>query len=86
MAHIPSVTDETSAGLRRLMREAAATQDDLGAAVGVTGSAITHKLAGRRAWSQDEINAVLNFLSRRLRRRVKYEEVFRSHLVGAERR
>lgn len=65
------------------LREAGVTQDEVGAALGISGSAINHKLAGRRGWKQDEITNLLAFLSRRLRRRVTYEQVFRPGKVPA---
>jgi len=52
------------------------TQTELGEALGMTGAAVSRKLAGLRHWKLAEVRRALEFLSGRLGRLVTYEEVF----------
>jgi transcriptional regulator with XRE-family HTH domain len=52
------------------------TQVELADALGVTRGAINHKVAGRRPWGKENIDAALAFLAERLGRPVTYEEAF----------
>jgi transcriptional regulator with XRE-family HTH domain len=62
--------------MRALLDSHGITQAQLGEALGMTGPAISRKLAGLRAWKLVEIQRALEFLSVRLERPVTYEEVF----------
>lgn len=74
-----------SSSAESLLRAAGLTQEAVGEELGITGSAVNHKLAGRRPWLQRELDAVLALLSRKLGRRVTYEEAFApSELVAHE--
>lgn len=66
----------SQSNLETLIHAAELTQDEIGEVLGIEGSAVNHKLAGRRRWYREEINKFLALLSARLRRRVKYEEAF----------
>ena len=52
------------------------TQTELGEALGMSGAAVSRKLAGLRHWKLAEVRRALEFLSGRLGRVVTYEEVF----------
>jgi transcriptional regulator with XRE-family HTH domain len=52
------------------------TQTELGEDLGMTGAAVSRKLAGLRHWKLIEVRSALEFLSERLGRAVTYEEVF----------
>jgi transcriptional regulator with XRE-family HTH domain len=62
--------------LEALVKKHGITQEELGQVIGVSASAVSHKLAGRRPWFQDEVNKILPFLTGRLGRPVTYEEIF----------
>lgn len=68
--------------LASLIGQIDASRDEVGAVIGTTGSAVSHKLSGRRPWKRAEIDAVLALLSARLGRRVTYEEAFGSPAAG----
>lgn len=66
-----------------LVKKAGLTQEEIGEALGVTQSSVCRKLAGTRPWSQQEVAAILALLSKRLGRRVTYEQVFGAVGVSA---
>lgn len=51
------------------------TQREAGAACGLDHSSVSHKLAGRRPWSLDELRALQAVLSERLGRPVSLDEM-----------
>ncbi len=51
-------------------------QGELAQALGVSGPAVSRKLAGVRGWKLGEVHRVLAFLSERLGRPVDFAEVF----------
>lgn len=67
--------------IETVLDEAGLTQEQVGQALGLTGSAINHKLAGRRPWKQDEVSSLLALLSERLNRAVTYESLFPAAVV-----
>ena len=62
--------------LGEMIRRANLTQEEVGRALGVSQSAACRKLAGQRSMTQRDVTALLALLSKRLRRRVTYEQVF----------
>lgn len=79
-----------SVKLEALLKEADLNQDEVGSVLGVTGSAISHKIAGRREWSLIDASKVAALISARLGRRISIEEAFAGIVVvpslGARRR
>jgi len=64
--------------LRNLLGKHGISQAELAKGLGMGRSTISLKLSGSRRWRQEEINRVLDFLQRRLGRRLTYEKVFRN--------
>ncbi len=62
--------------LEQHLDEADSSQTELASVLGLTPSAVSNKIAGRRPWLQDEIDATLAFLSERLGRQIRYEDAF----------
>lgn len=63
-------------GLKALLDKHGISQRELAHAIGKSDAAVSRLLNGSTMASQDTINDVLAFLSKRLRRRVTYEQVF----------
>jgi transcriptional regulator with XRE-family HTH domain len=61
--------------IREALDRIGLTQGDLASAMGVDPSTISNKLAGRRSWSREEINAALAFL-RKFEPGLSYEQLF----------
>jgi|CXWL01.1.fsa_nt_gi transcriptional regulator with XRE-family HTH domain len=59
------------------------TQSDVALALGVDNSTISHKLAGRRRWSQPEVTVLLALI-RRKDPMVGYDDLFAASEVEAE--
>jgi predicted transcriptional regulator len=66
----------SSNGLRRLLEHHGVTQVELARGIGKSEAYVSRLVHGDLGASQDTINTVLSFLSKRLRRRVTYEQVF----------
>lgn len=70
-------------GLRTLLDKHGITQRELATAIGKSDAAVSRLLSGETTASQETIDAVLAFLSKRLGRRVTYERAFGSAEVSA---
>lgn len=62
--------------LRGLMEDAGYNSTTMAAVLGLTASAVEHKLAGRRRWTIAEALRVTALLGERLKRPVSVEEAF----------
>jgi transcriptional regulator with XRE-family HTH domain len=64
------------AGLKALLDKHRISQRELAHGIGKSDAAISRLVSGATGASQETINDVLVFLSKRLHRRVTYEQVF----------
>lgn len=58
------------------LRQAEVTVDDLADALGIGRYSVMNKLARHRRWTLDDVPGLLALLSKRLARRVTFQEVF----------
>lgn len=70
-------------GLKTLLERNGISQRELARGLRKSDAAVSRLLSGDTAATQDTIEAVLAFLSKRLRRRLTYEQVFGPVAVSA---